>query len=298
MHIEAHNAILMVGGPDAGKTNFIGRLWLSIDDGSGVLSKNGNPKDPKDLTYLQELANQLLSGQFIRHTSRDAPPHLNEIPITCRLGTEASNGSLIVPDCSGEQWHEIYKKREWSDYWERLISGVKGCLLFVRATSDQFVPMLDGYTYQSLFGSDTSSLSEISDQPTTPTEIMLIDWIQILLRALTDSIGAKILPRMGIVVTAWDLVPTDQRELGAEAYVRSNFPMLMHFLEANTHRLQFSTFGISIAGGDLENNQIFHDEYLVKGPLQCGYVYHNLNKVVEKSPDVALPIVWALGLRR
>ena len=44
-----HEAVLLIGGPDAGKSNFLFRLWIAIDAGQGALVKDGLPSE---LDYL------------------------------------------------------------------------------------------------------------------------------------------------------------------------------------------------------------------------------------------------------
>ena len=44
-----HEAVLLIGGPDAGKSNFLFRLWIAIDTGQGALVKDGLPSE---LDYL------------------------------------------------------------------------------------------------------------------------------------------------------------------------------------------------------------------------------------------------------
>ena len=59
-------SVLLIGGPDAGKTNYLGRLWIAINSNAGLLRKDGLPDD---LAYLEEVANELLQGRFAPHSS-------------------------------------------------------------------------------------------------------------------------------------------------------------------------------------------------------------------------------------
>ena len=39
--MQTERSVLLVGGPDAGKTNFLIRLWMSLQDQSGWLKADG-----------------------------------------------------------------------------------------------------------------------------------------------------------------------------------------------------------------------------------------------------------------
>lgn len=297
MDQRTDSTVILIGGPDAGKTNFIGRFWISIDAHKGMLVKDGNPKD---LVYLQNLATKLLQGHFAPHTSRDEPPNMSSIPIKLKQPEHPFRGNLIIPDCSGEEWLGVYKKREWYKEWEDLISDSCGCLIFLRADSNQITPMLDWMSCASLFTQrEDSSVDHIDgerDTEVTPTEIILIDWMQCLQRVFVDRVKRAFRPRIGVVITAWDLIPHDQGNIGPQGYLAENFPMLHQFMEANAERACFSTFGVSVAGGDLDADQGFRESYLDASPQDSGYVYYTAEGVTKHSPDVTLPVAWAMGL--
>lgn len=67
-------------------------------------------------------------------------------------------------------------------------------------------------------------------------------------------------------------------------------------MTSNSHAYEFTTFGISIAGGDLRFDEEFKKEYHNGDPFSCGYVVHDLRGRCEESPDHTLPVAWAMGL--
>ena len=54
-------SVLLIGGPDAGKSNFLFRLWIALSDGGGILQKDGLPAEAE---YLQTGADRLLEGEL------------------------------------------------------------------------------------------------------------------------------------------------------------------------------------------------------------------------------------------
>ena len=284
-------SVLLIGGPDAGKTNYLGRLWIAINSNTSLLAKDGLPDD---LAYLEEVANDLRQGKFAPHTPTGQ--HIRSvIPFTSRSANGTTVGNLVVPDCFGEKWMDVCRKREWSSDWEELISEDCGCLIFVRVESAQIVPALDPIvcaTY-ALHGG-----APADDKSAVPTQVVLIEWLQFLREAFTGRVCGRFCPRVGIVVTAWDLITNDAQNDYPFQYLSSNFPMFGQFLESNASRFEFAFFGVSVAAGELDpkKDPAFHRAYLNGNPHEAGYVMHSLHGGLEKSIDLTLPVAWALRI--
>jgi len=299
--MEDRRFVLLIGGPDAGKSNYLFRCWLAIDQAHGILVSDGLPDD---LEYLRTGADALLNGRFAPRTPTEVH-NRNVVPVKASQNGNLK-GDLIVPDCSGEKWLDIYDRREWSDDWEELISPGTGCLVFIRAGSDKIVAPLDWINCFKLFGSaempDAGLESEAdvaagqSAKRTAPTQIVLIDWLQFLRRVFTDRIRGSFRPRIGIVVSAWDAVPEDEKPAGPIAYLAANFPMFEQFLRANSSFFDIQTFAVSVAGGDFMNEPGFRDKFLEGNPLTAGFVIHGLDGDWKTTTDHTLPVAWALGL--
>src|ERR1039458_5416530 len=113
-----NNSVLLLGGPDAGKSNFLFRLWIAIDQGQGVLTKDGLPSD---LEYLRGGAERLLEGEFAERTSKEVQERV-VVPVKCTGGVTRTGGTLVVPDAAGAQALGIFRRRQWVGAWEELIS--------------------------------------------------------------------------------------------------------------------------------------------------------------------------------
>ena len=299
-------SVLLIGGPDAGKSNYLFRLWLAIDSNTGVLASDGLPND---VEYLKTGVIQLLRGEFAAKTPIEVH---NEsiIPVKFMREDKIIRGTLIVPDCAGEQWLGIYKKREWSEDWEQLVREGCGCLLFVRADSEQIVPALDWISYFKLFGTtdapveptEVAAAAPLSTAPLDikepPTQVVLVDWLQCLKRVFSSKVRGNYRPRVGIVVAAWDSIPEDQQDATPNQWLESNFPLLADFLDSNTDDFVFETFGISIVGGDLKNDKSFRKAYCNGEPTTAGYVVLEIDGKAQRHPDVTLPVAWAMGLEK
>jgi hypothetical protein len=294
MDMEQPRSVLLIGVQDAGKTNFLSRFWLTLDGGKGILKKAALPPD---LDYLKSGADHLLNGEFAPRTPQDVHDR-SEIPVKSGVNGEEFFGTLIVPDLPGEQIMSVYRKRQWSIDWENKIGSGCGCLLFVRVDSGELVAPLDWIACETRFGAPVAEAAPETDGETerTPTQAVMVDWLQFLRKAFTAKVNGQFRPRIGIVVSAWDRAPEDQKAAGPEAWIKSNLPLFHQFIRANAMDFQFSYFGVSVASGDFEADADFKTAYLNGDPRNAGEVVHSLSGNIETSNDVTLPVAWAMGL--
>jgi hypothetical protein len=287
--METDRGVLIVGGPDMGKTNYLARLWGAVyKSETGILSYDGLPDD---LEHLNTILGSLLAGNFAERTKHDEHWHC-EIPLKVE-GDGAYRGKLIVPDCPGEEWQRIYKNNEWSEVWENLIDGVRGCLCFLRPNSSELRAPLDWMTCWKHFGTGNVEMP-LADE--TPTQVEMVHWIQCLRYAQRARRSGAGKLRIGVVVSAWDALPGNIRKGKPTKYLEENVPLLHQFMGTNTHAFEFAAFGVSIAGGDLKKDEDFKKEYQQGDPFSAGYVIHELGGRREESPDHTLPVAWAMGL--
>jgi len=327
---DGFHTVLLIGGRDAGKSNFLFRLWIAIDGGDGALVKDGLPSE---IGYLRAGSAELLEAAFAERSGPDLQERVG-IPVKASVGLDTLRGLLVAPDVAGEQVLAIFRTRQWSSDWESLISARCACLLFIRAGSDEIVAPLDWVTCIERFGTSIgpkpameraaavpvgsggsdardpeneatgergacqASEPEDEEPPELPTQVVLIEWLQFLRRAFTAIAGGAFRPRVGIVISAWDAVPSDQQPNGPGSYVKENFPMLYDFIQANDERFEFQMFGVSIVAGDLKNDEEFREEYRSGRPRDFGYVLHSLSGSLAHSRDITLPVAWALRFLR
>ena len=173
--MESHNksrSVLLVGVQDAGKTNFLSRLWLKLDAGDGILAKAGLPSD---LDYLKAGGDYLLKGEFAPHTPHDVLDK-TEIPVKSTLAGKEFLGNFVVPDLSGEQVLAVFRTRKWSDEWETKIQAGCGCLMFIRVDSKELIAPLDWLNCSSQLGGPAVAASpekDDEDKAKPPTQVVL-----------------------------------------------------------------------------------------------------------------------------
>lgn len=287
--MPATSSVVLVGGPDSGKSNYIFRLWLAMNQGSGKLRCDGLPDQ---LDYLQAGSQSLLKAEFAQHTPHDV---FSEDTIPFKIGDDPNSrhGKLVVPDCFGERWMSIFRKREWSRDWEARISQPCGILLFVRATSDQLVSPLDWIQCEQMWGTPVGAGQHDAK---VPTQVVMTDWLQFFGAAMVDRVRHNYRPKVALMIAAWDRVPPDSQKAGPSAYLSQEFPLLSQFVNANDDRFDFATFGISVAGGDFDHQPGFKQQSLDSDdPVSGGYVVHELRGAPALEKDMTLPIAWIMG---
>lgn len=280
--------MVLVGGPETGKSNYLFRLWLALrDEDRKSITARGLPKEAE---YLRAGAEVQLGGAFAPHTP-DGSGHVCEIPIYAS-GREAT---IVLPDRPGEEWIRFFKDRRWPREWEQLFGGDVSCLVFVRANSPLNQSPLDWISIQSYLGNDANLRMETDQRDALPTQVIVVEWIQMLCRLLEKKTGR--MPRIGLIVSAWDTLSKAEQDVGPQAYLDDNFPLLGAFVKSNSNRISIKVFGVSIFDGDFVNEKSFKPRFLASEPLKLGsVVVDNGCGQVQKSQDLTIPIAWALDL--
>lgn len=277
--------IVMLGGPDSGKTNFFVRLWSALDAGDGTLSAKATPDDIK---YVEDALAHLHSGEFAPRTDTSLQGSL-----TISLETAADHGGLsgdlTIPDMSGEVWQMAADNGELPDQWMDALESATGAMLFVRAHSPLNIMPLDWVNSEALMrlhgaGEDTETL---------PTQVLLCE----LVRFLEEKIGFRsdgARPRLAVIITAWDLLDAEEARAGPQAYIASQYPLLAGRLR-DLDRFDVALFGVSIVGGDLNDDPNFRTEFFKEKFDETGWIMLDTADGVRKLSDLTLPVAWAVG---
>lgn len=308
-------SIILLGGPDSGKTNYIGRLWPSFRTRKGVLVAD---KLPDDIGYVDRAVEHLMQGSFAPRSDRNLEVGRADFAIRVR-GTNGTGDltELMIPDISGELWTKTVATSEISQEWFNVLKEAEGAVVFVRARSDQNVQPLDWVTANNILRLDTSVSTPLSDtvpehdielaasaepagetvmpsEHMLPTQVLLCELLRYLNLYLADRANNK-RPQVSIVVAAWDLLDQKTRESGPMAYLKQEFPLFAGRL-TETGRLDVKLFGLSVVGGDLTDDEDFRAQYLQQHISEQGWVVFQDGETLSEDKDVMLPIAWAMGV--
>ncbi|WP_293827032.1 hypothetical protein [uncultured Brevundimonas sp.] len=277
-------SVVLLGGPDSGKTNYVGRLWSALDAGAGALRA---AEQPDDITFVLEVADHLFSGNFAARSEHTEDRRDFEV-VVAEQGHHDTT-AIVVPDISGELWRQAVIDCEIEPNWMAELRSASGALLFVRVGSDQDVRPLDWVTSQKLLAK-----LEPENNGGLPTQVMLCELLRFLEISLSNRPdGAR--PRLSVVVSAWDLVDPETFAKGPMAYLEREYPLACGRVR-DLERLDVRVFGLSVVGGDLGVDQAYREAFLEAGLDGHGWVaVEDEGGVWRKDDDLTLPVAWVVG---
>ena len=278
-------SVVVLGGPDSGKSNYIARLWTALREKKGELVE---AVQPTDIDFVLEAAEHLFQGQFI-HRSEQTEDR-RDFEVTVRSRSNGKQAKIVVPDISGELWWRAVTDLDVSPDLMEDMRAASGALLFLREGSDQNVQPLDWITAKKYL-----SKMKVVDDKGPPTQVMLCELIRFLeLTLARRPDGGK--PRLAVVVSAWDLVGVDVFERGPLSYLEEEYPMLAGRLD-DVSTLDVQVFGLSVVGGNLDEEG-FKKTFLERGIDGHGWVAIRAadNGTWAADPDLTKPVAWAIGL--
>jgi hypothetical protein len=322
-------SIVLLGGPDSGKTNYIGRLWPSFKKRKGVLRAE---RLPEDIAYVDGAVAHLMQGSFAPRSDRNLEFGRADFSISVRgENGEGSLTELMVPDISGELWTRTVATFEISQEWLEVLNEAEGAVVFVRAHSDQIVKPLDWVTARNILRLDAEydesaagacragneftaaaktdtlpgevkhpvhseeaeNVVELPSEPDLPTQVLLCELLRYLNLCLADRVDGE-RPHIAVVVAAWDMLDPKIRAGGPMAYLKKEFPLFAGRL-VDTDRLNVKLFGLSVVGGDLADDESFRARFFEHDISDQGWVVFEDHGHLITDRDVMLPIAWAMG---
>jgi hypothetical protein len=329
----SEKTIILVGGPDSGKTNYLARVWESIRSKTGSLVA---PQPPSDITFVEEALEHLLKGEFAPRSDPNVAESTHSFAIAVQKAgqTDGPIANIVVPDVTGELWKKALETYEIPRTWMDSLENASGALLFVREGSETNEAALDWVTCAALLklqaradGSDAEpapsgepaaadrgkeegapAVGDVSGggdaaqeaaadtdakdnhKAKIPTQVALCEFLRFLEFGLKREDGG-VVPRVAVLVTAWDRLDKVRKVQGPLAYLRSEYPMLAGRLD-DIATLDVKAFGVSVVSGDFADPE-FKDEFF-KGRLKdSGYVVTD-DKPDEMLPGLTLPLSWIM----
>lgn len=280
----SQKSVILVGGPDSGKTNYVGRLWISLKERKGALQRAGMPTD---IAYIEAICAHILKGEFAGRTDRNMERQNFSVPLKFNEDEQTTN--LMVPDFTGELWLNAVVNSELPKDWLGELEQADSALLFVRVLSPLNVQPLDWVATRDIL----RLAGDGNEDGKLPTQVVLCELLRLLenrLKRRPD--GSK--PRVAVVVTAFDLLDQESRHAGPSAYLKHQFPLFAGALE-NLERADARIFGVSIVDGDPERDDAFKQRILGMNMSEIGSVIFENAGGVDTDADVTLPVAWAIG---
>lgn len=231
--MKASDSIIMIGAPDSGKTNYLGRLWRAMTSENASLRAT---QQSDDVRYVLDALTHILQGTFAPRTDTnvDVDGRYCSIQVAWEREGTTRQAVLLIPDVSGELWADAVQTNELPETWMASVRQSIGALLFVRIDSELHIPSLDWVTARERLevgGEDAESQ--------IPTDVQLCEFLRFLELFLGKDAGVG-KPRIGVLVAAWDILDEQRSLQGPKAYLHHEFPLFLAVLQ--TFRASRSRF--------------------------------------------------------
>jgi len=240
---------LVMGLQGSGKTTFAAALWHLVDMGEvdTVLVKGTHSGD---FRYLEEIAKDWAEGWQVQRTeTRRVEP----ISVNLRHPGATDDIAVEFADLSGETYNNAFARRLVSAAFLELVHQMDGLLLFVSAER-----LLDGVTIADAAAQAPELAAPESDgdnepEPewipdNTPRQVQLVDLVQIL----SAAPHGKSPSRIAVIVSAWDLAPTQS---DPNAWLEKCMPLLNQLLRSHEDEIPYRVYGVSAQGGRIPKRE-------------------------------------------
>jgi hypothetical protein len=245
--------------------------------------------DADDIEYLEELLSHLLQGAFAPRSDKNVEQSRHDVTLTVKRANVDGDFALVVPDVTGELWKDAVANSDLPQEWMTSLEEAQGALLFLRVGSEENHQPLDWVASRKVLG----VLGTTGAETSVPTQVVyseLLRFLQVKLGTGSDGTRRKV----AVAITARDRLDPEYRERPPIDYLRKEFPLLAGRIE-NITDLDVRLFGISVVGGDLENDEEFKLRYKEGEIKDFGYtVTVEDDGRVSQHDDLTLPLSWLM----
>lgn len=274
------NTILIIGGPNAGKTHFGGQLFGRLN---AKTERYKITSLPDDITIFQEVLDNLNDGKAAGHTNSGSHKRLKlEIQ-----STSGEKSEFSFPDYGGEQINTIVSTRRVDKTWADQIEKSDSWMLFIRVDE---LELLEDVVNRGLPQLEVVKKRDAKTSKMTVSNFAFyVELLQILLHVKKVGTKSKIgKPKLVLALSCWDkLSPSDQKKLPLEV-LNEKVPGLLNYIQETWKDGAFSSIGLSSVGKDLHKDTSDLD-FVKKGPENFGFI---ITPEGIKESDLTLTISY------
>lgn len=285
--------IILLGGPNSGKTHFAGQLYGRLKRKPGELALDGTPKD---LSALEGVLAALSSGHAAGRTAAATWAEVC-LPIVNSKGVRIN---LRWPDYGGEQVNEIYDTRTVPDSWRKQLRTATGWLIMIRLSTET--------TYrETLQHPDRTGASVPPDLTRIAKWDANARWVE-LLQILLQIAGYGLVkqltqPRLTILLSCYDELAPIEMQADAiqvaqwaqanqpDTLLAAKLPLLHAFVHSIWTPDSISVWGLSALGKHLDKDSS-DDSFIDEGPESHGWVI--APEAGAPDSDLTRPLSWLL----
>ena len=270
--------IVLLGGPNSGKTHFAGQLYGRLKRNPGLLELRDTPAD---LSALEEVLHCLENGHAAEHTSAGTWTDVL-LPLKDQRGNVLD---LRWPDYGGEQLQTIFKDRQVTEAWRSELRQAEGWLLLIRLKKET--------TYPSALVELAKRSSDANEAPARPGgwdgNARWVELLQILLHvAGIGTVSRRDQPRFAVLLSCYDELAED--DLLPSQVLAKYLPLVSAFINSIWKPDAVSVWGLSALGCLLEKNSD-NENFINQGPEHQGWV---ISPEGKQHSDLSRPLAWLL----
>lgn len=295
---ESKSTIVLVGGPQSGKTTFIGVLWSVVRTAAKDAKVRLNGPLPPKTFYMDAAEHAILAGEEVERTKKGTG---ERIKLDLLVGDEPFWLEHI--DLAGETLETALEARRIPEDLAQELQRADCLLLFVhpdKVRRPMFIhaanrrmiasPVLVTATEGEAVAGEAVQATDGEADPvnvwkSAPTSVHLVDLVQTALRDRTRQGPLSV----AVVISAWDLIeqlpphPTPE----PSEWVRRHLALLHQFLESGPDVVRWAAFGVSAQGGDYSDPKTV--ERLVGLPCAERAIVVTESGAVD---GIAAPLAW------
>jgi hypothetical protein len=273
--------LLVLGGPDSGKSTYRAQLYQRIEHEDGELRLM---QSVGDMSALQGDVERLVQGLSPLHT------HLDIYHSTTLVVEDRDNRqlSLEFADYGGEQIRRIGESNAVPTPWVERAQQSSSWLLFLRIDQMRSIKSFMTDPVQTEPRPEANGAALHSEQS---SELSAIETLQRLLFVRGASLRHRLSsPRLGVFLSCWDELAETERKQSPGTILNQRAPLFSRFIASNWQPGQCKFWGLSSTERRLPEEDP-DEEFARKGPEHAGYI---VSEEGNTSPDLTVPVSWLM----
>lgn len=274
--------IVLLGGPNSGKTHYFGQLYGRLRRHAGQLQLRNELGTPTDLSALKEVLHCLENGHAASHTPTGTWAEVL-LPLVDAQGSEMN---LRWPDYGGEQLETVFKDREVPEAWRDRLSSSNGWVLLIRLHTETAYPD----ALAELGERAKHNNGSVARPGVWDANARWVELLQILLHVAGLGTVARLRsPRLTVLLSCYDELETS--EALPSNVLATHLPLVSAFIHSLWADEAISIWGLSSLGCALDKNSE-NDKFIDEGPEHQGWVIAPNGG--EPDADLTQPLAWLL----